>query len=59
VRLPIDDPEYWRKRAAEAREFAAQLTDPKSKEAMLRVAEGYDQLGDEARLPAWTGWTPN
>ena len=34
----INEPEHWRKRAEEARTLAGQMSDPQSKQAMLRIA---------------------
>jgi hypothetical protein len=34
----FDDPEHWHERAEETRRIANQLSDPASKEAMLRIA---------------------
>ena len=39
---------YWRKRAAEARELAAEILDPRSKKTLLDLAEDYDQRAEEA-----------
>ena len=49
---PIDDPQHWRERAAEARTLAELMTDSDARQKMLGVAEGYDQLakGAEQRL---------
>lgn len=41
---PIDDPDYWRDRAAEARAIADIMRNPDSKRTMLEIAKGYDQL---------------
>jgi hypothetical protein len=40
----IDDPEYWRKRAEEARTIAEQMTDAHTKALMLSVAESYKKI---------------
>jgi hypothetical protein len=40
----INDPEHWRTRAEEARILAKDMNDSASKEAMLRIAEDYEQL---------------
>jgi len=42
--LPINDPEYWRERAEEARRIAEQLADAFSKQTMLEIAKSYDNL---------------
>jgi hypothetical protein len=46
---PINDSKHWRERAEEARAVAEQLTDEKSREAMLRIAKDYDQLAERAK----------
>jgi predicted Rossmann-fold nucleotide-binding protein len=43
-----NDPEHWRKRAAEARELAAKMTDHVGKENMMAVAESYDRIAERA-----------
>jgi DNA-binding ferritin-like protein len=40
----IDDAEYWRKRAEEARTLAEQMNDPHTKSLMLGIAESYDKI---------------
>jgi hypothetical protein len=40
----INDPEHWRTRAEEARLLAKDMNDSASKDAMLRIAEDYEQL---------------
>ncbi|HZN28916.1 MAG TPA: hypothetical protein VFB88_06105 [Xanthobacteraceae bacterium] len=44
----INEPEHWRRRAAEARTLADQMSDPQSKQAMLRIATDYDRLATRA-----------
>jgi hypothetical protein len=39
----LDDPEYWRDRAEEARARADQMKDPDAKHMMLRIAEGHER----------------
>jgi hypothetical protein len=34
----LDDPDHWRNRAEDARGIAQQMSDPKSKRTVLRVA---------------------
>ena len=43
----INEPEHWRKRAEEARTLAGQMSDPQSKQAMLRIATDYGWRGTE------------
>src|SRR5215467_1390516 len=43
-RLPIEDPQYWRERAEEARRIAEQLADAVAKQTMLDIARSYDNL---------------
>jgi antirestriction protein len=45
----IDDLRHWRDRAEEARLVAADMKDPDSKEAMLRIAKHYERLADRAQ----------
>jgi hypothetical protein len=40
----INDPEYWRRRAGEARTVAHELTDPETKRKMIKIAEDYETL---------------
>ena len=44
----INDPQYWRRRAEEARTLAEELTDPDAKRKMLKIAETYEQLSVRA-----------
>lgn len=44
----IDTPEYWRKRAEEARTLADMLEDKEAKRMMLHVVEGYERLASHA-----------
>ena len=43
-----NDPEHWRRRAAEARAVASRMTDPVGKENMLAVAGSYDRIAIRA-----------
>jgi hypothetical protein len=43
------DPEYWRKRAEEARHLADHMNDPLSKEMVLQIAKDYEQLAESRR----------
>ena len=47
-----DDPEYWRKRAEDARAIAVQMTDPQTKAVMLGIAQGYEKLAEQAEQRA-------
>jgi DNA-binding ferritin-like protein len=40
----IDDADYWRKRAEEARALAEQMKDPHTQSLMLGIAESYDKI---------------
>jgi hypothetical protein len=42
----INDPAYWRERAAEARRIAEQLADAVAKQTMLEIARSYDNLAE-------------
>jgi hypothetical protein len=44
----VDNPFYWRERAAEARRFADFLTVATAPEHMLSNAESYDRLAEIA-----------
>jgi DNA-binding ferritin-like protein len=39
----LDDPQYWRDRAEEARTRADKMKDPETKHIMLRIAEGHER----------------
>jgi hypothetical protein len=40
----INDLQYWRQRAEEARTVAAELIDPEAKRKMLKIAEDYERV---------------
>ena len=40
----LDDAEYWRKRAEEARTIAEQMKDTHTKSLMLGIAESYEMI---------------
>jgi hypothetical protein len=42
--MDLNDPEYWQKRAEEARAVAVQMLDPHTKAIMLGVAQVYEKL---------------
>ena len=44
----VDNPLYWRERAAEARRFADFLTVATAREHMLSSAESYDRIAEIA-----------
>jgi hypothetical protein len=39
----LDDPQYWRDRAEEARVNASRMKDPETRQMMLRIAEGHER----------------
>jgi hypothetical protein len=39
---------YWRKRAERLRRVAAETTESESKQALLKLAEGYERLAQRA-----------
>jgi DNA-binding ferritin-like protein len=39
-----DDPEYWQKRAEEARTLAEQMMDTRTKSLMLGIAASYEKI---------------
>ena len=49
---PIDDPNYWRSRAEEARTMPEQMNDPDAKRTLLDIAAGYDRLALRAERRA-------
>ena len=48
----LNDPRHWRERAEEARSRADQITEPQSKNAMLRIAHDYEVLAERAEARA-------
>jgi hypothetical protein len=42
--ITTGDPEYWRKRAEEARAVAVQMLDAHTKSVMLGIAQDYEKL---------------
>jgi hypothetical protein len=44
----LNDPEYWRDRAKEARAIAEDMADPVYKQKMLDVAANYEYLAKRA-----------
>jgi hypothetical protein len=47
-----NDPEYWRKRAEEARAAAVQMMDAHTKAIMLSIAQDYEKLAKRAEQRA-------
>src|SRR5215472_10288416 len=47
-----NDPEYWRKRAEEARAAAVQMMDAHTKAIMLSIAQDYEKLAKRAEQKA-------
>jgi hypothetical protein len=43
-----DDPQHWRRRAAEARAMADHIVDPEAKRAMLDIATSYERIAARA-----------
>jgi DNA-binding ferritin-like protein len=39
-----EDPEYWRKRAEEARTLAEEMKDPHTKSIMVGIAHSYEKI---------------
>jgi bacterioferritin (cytochrome b1) len=39
----LDDPQYWRDRAEEARTHAEEMKDPETRHIMLKIAEGHER----------------
>jgi hypothetical protein len=56
VPTTADDPDFWRRRANDARALAAGMRDPKMQSAQLRLAESYDKIArlTEKRIRAWS-----
>jgi hypothetical protein len=50
--LPINDPEYWRERAEEARRIAEELVHAVDKQTMLEIAASYENLAALTRTGA-------
>jgi hypothetical protein len=42
----LDDPEFWKARAEEARLLAEQVTDYNSKAVLFRIAVDYERIAD-------------
>jgi hypothetical protein len=48
----IDNAEYWRSRAEEARAIADMMDDPEAQRTMLGIADGYDRMAVRAAARA-------
>jgi len=51
-KIPMNDPKHWRELAEQARVHAGQMTDPRSRQKMFRIAADCEELarGAEKRL---------
>jgi hypothetical protein len=43
----LNDPKHWRARAVEVRAVAEHISDPLSKDMMLKVADEYERLANQ------------
>jgi len=46
---PLQDEDFWRKRADEARRAAESLTHPTAKRELLLIAENFERLAKKAQ----------
>ena len=46
----ISDPQYWHRRAEEARAHAKQMSNEQHKKMMLKIADDYDELAVGAAI---------
>jgi hypothetical protein len=44
----VNDPEHWRDRAREKRALAERLRNEQAKQTMLRIANDFDRLAEQA-----------
>jgi hypothetical protein len=44
VTEPLNDPQYWRRRAEETRRMAAEMKDGAAKDTLREIAQSYDNL---------------
>jgi hypothetical protein len=54
----LNDPAHWRRRAQETRSTADQLDDPVAKQAMLEIAQHYEQIATIADTRLIAGKQP-
>lgn len=47
---PLNDPEHWQAKAAEARKIAQAMSDPRARDHMLAAAEAYERLAALTRV---------
>ena len=52
MRHSLNDPLYWQRRADETRNMADNLKHPDAKDAMMKIAESYEQLAQDAEKRA-------
>ena len=52
MRHSLNDPLYWQRRADETRAMADNLRNPEAKDAMIKIAESYEQLAQDAERHA-------
>jgi hypothetical protein len=48
----LDNPAHWRKRAAEMRALSKTMDDVETRVTMLRLADDYEKLADQAATRA-------
>ena len=51
----LDDPDYWRDRAAEVRPLADDVNNQKARDVILQIAAEYEILADRAQERARRG----
>jgi len=52
MRHSLNDPLYWQRRADETRAMADNLKNQDAKDAMMKIAESYEQLAQSAEKHA-------